>query len=285
MITGTTLRAFLWSAALLAGGAFATPTLAADMIGNCEVTGEKGQFQFTPAQAGQLTVETSLPAPGWWNGDTPDAIADGYEYCMAANIAYRAGLDKVVVVNVSWEPLVAGLTKDFDLALSQISITPERAKVVDFSVPYFNSDTGVMVKTGTTLDETSIKKARIGVQGGTTGATFVDNVLKPETPAAVFPDTPSMSASLMAGQTDAVMTDTAIVLGMAAESGGRFEVVGQYHTGEVYGAIYPKGNANNAVLDQIIQSLIDDGTLDALAKKYLAEIWGSDPTAVPVWNP
>src|SRR5262249_10910785 len=123
-------------------------TAAADTIGNCEVTGQKGQFPLTPAVAGQLTVEVNLPAPGWWNGDTPDTIKDGYEYCMAANIAHRAGLDKVQVVNVAWDALVAGQTKAFDLALSQISITDERKKVVDFSVPYFSSDIGILVNKG-----------------------------------------------------------------------------------------------------------------------------------------
>ena len=52
------------------------------------------------------------------------------------------------------------------------------------------------------------------------------------------------------------MTDTAIVLGQAAASSGRFEVVGQYSTGETYGAIYPKGSPNAATLDQVIQALI-----------------------------
>ena len=93
---------------------------------------------------------------------------------MAANIAHRAGLDKVEVVNVAWDALVAGQTKNFDLALSQISITDERKKVVDFSVPYFSSDIGVLVKKGTKVDETSIKGMRIGVQQATTGADFVD---------------------------------------------------------------------------------------------------------------
>ena len=58
------------------------------------------------------------------------------------------------------------------------------------------------------------------------------------------------------------MTDTAIVLGQAAVSNGRFEVVGQYSTGETYGALYPKGSANAATLDKVIQALIDDGTLE-----------------------
>ncbi|HKD76827.1 MAG TPA: hypothetical protein VKB76_15080, partial [Ktedonobacterales bacterium] len=83
----------------------AAPLASAQQFGTCELTGQKGSFHITPAIPGQLTVEVSLPAPGWWNGDTPDTIKDGYEYCMAAIIAYRAGLDKMQVVNVSWTQL------------------------------------------------------------------------------------------------------------------------------------------------------------------------------------
>ncbi len=264
--------------------AFVRPA-AADMIGNCELTGQKGAFPLTPARPGQITVEVNLPAPGWWNGDTPESIKDGYEYCMAAEIAHRAGLDKVQVVNVAWDALVAGQTKDFDFALSEISITPERKKVVDFSIPYFNSDIGVLVKKGTQLDSEKMKSARIGVQQATTGADFVHNKLKPTTPEKVFPDTPSMFTALMAGQIDAAMTDTAIVLGQAAVSNGTMEVIGQYSTGETYGALYPKNSPNEATFNKIIQSMIDDGTLKKLAAKYLAAAWGTDPTTVPYFKP
>ncbi len=274
-------------AAALAVAAIATATQAraADMIGNCELYGEKGQLAMTPAIPGQLTVEVNLPAPGFWNGDTPDTIADGFEYCMAANIANRLGLDKVAVVNVAWDALVAAQTKNYDLALSQASITDERKKVVDFSVPYFSSDSGVLVKKGTAVDEDSIRTMQLGAQQATTGAAFIDGTLKPETPAKVFPDTPSMFAALMANQVDVAMTDTAIVLSQAAKSNGRFEVVGQYSTGESYGAIYPKGSANAATIDQAIQALLDDGTVKKLAGKYLADAWGADPTAVPYFEP
>src|SRR5215475_6685947 len=136
---GSTMLSVLGSALAVTMMLAAAPVASsADMIGNCELTGKKGEFPLTPAKAGQLTVEVNLPAPGWWNGNTPDDIKDGYEYCMAANIAHRAGLDKVEAVNVAWDALVAGQTKDFDLALSEISITDERKKVVDFSVPYFS---------------------------------------------------------------------------------------------------------------------------------------------------
>lgn len=270
---------------LLVAFALPGPVAAAGMIGNCKLTGKKGSIPIKPAIAGQLTVEVNLPAVGWWNGDTPDTIKDGYEYCMAANIAHRAGLDKVKVKNVAWDALVAGQTKDFDLALSEISITAERAKVVDFSVPYFSSDIGIMVKKGTSFNASSlVKKARIGVQQATTGADFVTQKLKPKVAVKVFPDTSSMFTALQAGQIDAAMTDTSIVLAQAGQSHGLFKVIGQYRTGETYGALYPKGSANEKALDKIITALKKDGTLKALSAKYLAAAWGSDPGKVPYFK-
>lgn len=263
----------------------AARSASAETAGGCEVYGRKGEMPFTPARPGQLTVEVNLPAPGWWNGDTPETMKDGFEYCLARNIAHRAGLDKVLVVNVAFDSLVAGQTKGYDLALSQVSITDERKKVVDFSVPYFATDIGVMVKKGTKVDERSLKAMRIGVQQATTGARFVDGTIRPTTPAKVFPDTPSMFIALQSGQIDVSMTDTAILLGQAMASRGLFEVVGQYTTGESYGAIYPKGSPNGKTIDAIIETLRKDGTLAKLSAKYLAAAWGADPAKVPHWNP
>jgi len=263
----------------------AAPVAAADMIGNCEMTGQKGSIQIQPAVPGQLTVEVSLPAPGWWNGDTPEGIKDGYEYCMAANIAYRAGLSKVVVVNVAWPQLIGGNTKNYDLALSEASITEPRKKVVDFSVPYFNSDISLLVKSGTKVDSASAKKLRIGVHQGTTGADFIMKELKPTTEAKVYANVPAMTAALTAGQIDAVANDTAYNLAYAQKSNGALVVVGQYKTGETYGAVYPKGSPNEAAFDKAIEAMKADGTLDKLSQKYLAAAFGGDPAKVPYLTP
>ncbi len=265
--------------------ALAGPAAAAGMIGNCEVVGPKGSIPLAaPAKAGQLTVEVSLPAPIWWNGDTPEAIKDGMEYCLAAEIAWRAGYDKLEVVNVGWDPLIAGQTEGFDLAMSEISITDERKKVHDFSVPYFNSDIGVLVRTDGPIDEKTIKSAKVGVQQATTGAAFAQEKLG-LTDIQVYNDLGDMTTALLAGQIDVVMSDTSIVLASEVSNPGKLAVVGQYKTGEVYGAIYPKGNANNPTIDKIIQSIVDDGTMAKLGTKYLASVWGKDPATVPYFNP
>jgi polar amino acid transport system substrate-binding protein len=268
-------------ALLLVAGAAA----AAGSFGHCKLYGSKGALPFKPAIAGQLTVETGLPAPGWWNGESPETMEGGYEYCMAANIAYRAGLDRLVVVNVSFAQLLGGQTRNFDLALTQATITEERRRAVDFSIPYFASDQGVLVRAGTRVDSETMHHLRIGVQGATTSGEFASEKIKPTQPLRVYPGLAAAYAALASGQIDAVLYDTAEVLGQAAASHGTMTVAGQYSTGESYGAIFPKGSVNEKTLNKIIQSLKDDGSLDALSAQYLAQSWGTDPRTIPYLHP
>jgi polar amino acid transport system substrate-binding protein len=273
------LMAVLAAAAIMPAAA-----VSADMIGNCELSGKKGSHPVAqPFKPGQVTVAVSLPAPIWWNGDTPESIKDGMEYCMAAEMAWRAGYDKLEVVNVGWDPLVTGQVKDFDFALSEISITDERKKVVDFSVPYFSSDIGVLAKSGAGIDEKTIIDKTVGVQEATTGGTFAMETLKLKN-VQVYPSQADMFTALAAGQIDVAMTDTSIVLAEELKTQGKLQVVGQYKTGETYGALYPKGSQNNAAWDAIIQSMLDDGTISKLADKYLAAVWGKDPAKVPYFQ-
>lgn len=273
---------------LLAGLAFcamAVSASAADKIGNCELTGAKGSSPIaTPAVPGQLTVAVSLPAPVWWNGNTAEAIKDGMEYCLAAEIAWRAGYDKLKVVAVEFVPLVSGEVKDYDLALSEVSITAARKKVVDFSVPYFNSDIGVLTLAASPVTQKTVKKVTVGIQQGTTGAAYALDVLKVKD-YNVYAERSGLLKALDDEEIVAVLTDTSITLSAEAASAGKTKVVGQYKTGEIYGAVYPKGNANNATLDKIMKAIIDDGTMKKLSEKYLAAAWGKDPASIPYFKP
>jgi polar amino acid transport system substrate-binding protein len=277
------------TAALAACGSGNSSTTATDGgssvpdIGDCTVTGAPSSISITPVTAGTLTVETTLPAPGWWNGTTPESIKGGYEYCMAANLANMAGLTKVVVKNVSFDQLVAGHTQDFDLALAEISITPERAQVVDFSKPYFDSNIGVLVKSGSDVTEDNIATKTCAAYSGTTSVPFIQDQLKCAS-NKVYPDSQTLYQGLLSGQVDADFLDTAIVLAEAKNTGGQLEVVGQYKTGEKYGAIYPKGSANEDALNQGIATMLNDGTLDGLSKQWLGPAFGGDPSSVPVWT-
>ncbi|MDQ6687252.1 MAG: ABC transporter substrate-binding protein [Actinomycetota bacterium] len=250
-------------------------------FGDCKISSKKGSISIKPATAGTLTVETTLPAQGWWNGTTPSSIKSGYEYCLAANLANMAGLKSVTVRNVSFAQLVAGRTNSFDLALAEISITPERAKVVDFSKPYFDSNIGVLTKKGSGVTENNIKTKKCAAYAGTTSVPFIQDKLKCH--VKVYPNSQALYQALLSGQVDADFLDTAIVLA-EAKATGKLDVVGQYKTGEKYGAIYPKGSANQTALNQGFAKLIADGTTQQLSKSYLGPAFGGDPSSVPIWT-
>src|SRR4051795_12575339 len=146
-------------------------------IGDCNITSKAKSISLTPVKAGTLTVETTLPAPGWWNGTTPQSIKSGYEYCMAAELANMAGLKSVTVKNVSFDQLVAGRTNTFDIALAEISITDERKKVVDFSTPYFDSNIGVLTKKDSGITADNITDKSCAAYAGTTSVDFLRDQL------------------------------------------------------------------------------------------------------------
>ncbi|TXI03477.1 MAG: amino acid ABC transporter substrate-binding protein [Rhizobium sp.] len=268
----------------LAASLLAASSASANDISKCPLSGEKGTVSIKPANPGVITVETALPNPAWWNGDTPDQIADGFEYCLAANIAHRAGFDSVKIIVSSFPALIANNNQNKDLAMATISITDKRKQVMSFSTPYFSSDIGVLVKAGHKLDGAALKTARIGVLQGTTGAAFVTDRIQPAE-VKVYPENPAMFAALMAGQIDAAINDTSIILAQASKSNGAFEIAGQYQTGEQYGAIYPKDSPNKDAIDKIIEDMRADGTLAKLASTYLTGIWGADPTKIPYLKP
>jgi polar amino acid transport system substrate-binding protein len=287
------MRAAAAIVSLALSGALVVATAACDQdgseaseahYGDCEVSGRYGEFHLSPETAGALTVKTTLPAPGWWNGDAPDSVKSGYEYCMAANIAYRSGLDRVKVENAPFPEVVSGRTDDFDLALAQITITPERSRIADFSPPYLSSTLGVLIRDDENVGADNIRDVRIGVAEGTTGDAFVEDRLKPTKPVTAFANDPEMVTALEEGRIDAVVHDTTILLAYPQKREGRVRLVGQYRTDQGYGALYPKGSPDRRELDRIIKQLIDDGTLAKLSVVYLGAAFGQDPAKIPYFT-
>jgi polar amino acid transport system substrate-binding protein len=253
-------------------------------FGKCTLSGTFGAHKLKTVTKDTLTIKADLPSAGWFNGDTIAQIDSGYEYCLAADIAYQAGLHHLKLINVSFDQLVSGRLTGYDLSLDEISITPERQKVVDFSAPYYQSAIGVLARTGSKVTAQNIRSMHIGVKQGTAAQQWVQDTLKPTGQADVFPGDTEALAAVNAGRIDAYLQDTAIELGQAKQSGGKVAVVGQYHSGQDYGAMFPKNSPNVSTVDQIIAGLQSDGTLGALSKTYLGPAFGGDPATIPVWT-
>ena len=166
-----------------------------------------------------------------------------------------------------------GLITPGTINFSQVTITPERDKVVDFTESYFDANQGVLAKKGTkvaSIDDA--KKLQWGAQINTTGAAFIADKIQPDNEARIYNTTVDSFQALKAGQIDAVLLDTPIVLG-AVEAGqvGDAEVVGQFKTGEVYGAVVNRDSKNLEAFNQVITQMKEDGTRDKLFQQYFAE--------------
>ena len=276
------MRAGRWRRGSLLGLLLAVALVAAGCGGGddnessgAQSGGTKLEGLITP---GTLTVATELPAPPFWIGDDYDHITGGFEVDFAKELAKRVGLANVKFVEMPFSGLVAGQQCPCDINFSQVTITPDRDKVVDFTEPYFDANQGVLAKKGITvanLDDA--KKVRWGVQLNTTANSYLADKIKPATEPRVFDRTTDAFAALNAGQIDAVMLDTPIVLGAVKEKEVKdAEVIGQFKTGEVYGAVVNKGSKNLDPFNTAIKAMKDDGFRDQLFKKYFA-----DQAAVP----
>jgi len=241
---------------------------------------------FKPVTPDTLTVVTSLPGKGFFDGSEsdPTKITGGYEYDIAKAMQTAFGLKNLVIRNENFDAIVAGTVAKYDVAFSQISITCDRAKVVKFSIPYFQSNQGVLTNTGgpsiTTLAEA--KKVQWGVQVSTTAIDLLKKI-SPDKSVKQFPQLGDVYAALQAKQIDAVLIDTAINLGEAAQSNGKFQVVSQFaQTGgpDQYGAILPKDSTNAGAINAVLKNLEDSGQLTQLEKTDLS----ADPGTLPLIN-
>jgi polar amino acid transport system substrate-binding protein len=228
---------------------------------------------------GTLTVGTELPAPPFWIGEDYDSLTGGFEVDLSKEIAKRLNLGTTKFVEMPFTGLVAGQQCPCDIDFSQVTITEERARAVKFTEPYFDANQGILVKKGTKV--TSLEEAKglkWGAQVGTTGALYLADTIKPATEARLFDRTVDAFTALSAGQIQAVMLDTPIVLGAVKEKQvPDGEVVGQFKTGEQYGGVVNRDSPNLEAFNQVIKTLKSEGFIDQLLKKYF-----SDQVSVPV---
>ena len=228
---------------------------------------------------GALTVGTELPAPPFWIGEDYDSLTGGFEVDLAKEMAKRLNLGSTKFVEMPFTGLVAGQQCPCDIDFSQVTITDDRAKVVKFTEPYFDANQGILAKKGTKVASLADAKGlRWGAQVNTTGAAYISDTIKPNSEAKLFDRTVDAFTALSAGQIDAVLLDTPIVLGaVKAKQVPDGEVVGQFETGEQYGAVVNKDSKNLDAFNQVIRTLKSEGFIDQLFKKYFA-----DPVTVPV---
>ena len=125
-------------------------------------------------RARHADVGTDSPAFEPWFADDDPTNGKGFESAVAYAVADELGFseDEVDWVKVRFNNSYKPGPKDFDFDINQISITPAREKVVDFSDGYYSAAQGVIaLKDSPVADATSVADLadyKLGAQTGTT---------------------------------------------------------------------------------------------------------------------
>ncbi|MGN9913759.1 transporter substrate-binding domain-containing protein [Phytohabitans sp. LJ34] len=226
---------------------------------------------FRPATKGELRVATAtVPLPGFW--EEPG----GFEYELARALADRFDL-RLRVVRVPFERIVSGDLGGADLALSQVTATPDRERALDFSQPYLAATPAGLAHSAIP-DLAAARDTRWAVKRGTTLAAVLAGFVRPGTPPALTADEPAALTLLAAGAVDAVLLDMPVALVIANRSSGSLRVAVRVDTDDSLAVALPDGSANREAVDSAIRALTDDGTIDRLTKRWL----GGDARDVPV---
>ena len=223
-------------------------------------------------ERGELIVGTDATYPPMEDMDEEGNIF-GMDMDIAKEVASDLGVESEFR-NVLWEEIFGAVREgEVDMIISSITITSERAKIMDFSNPYFNAGQVIVIR----ADEKEIIKGVEDLQGLALGAqteTTSEEAAKELTdPSLVkgYENSPLAGESLLRGEIDAVILDYPAAVGMVAGNKD-FQIVGVPFTQEFYGIAIQKGQ--KMLLSQInktIRRLKTEGVLNVLEEKWLGQ--------------
>ncbi|OEJ41797.1 ABC transporter substrate-binding protein [Streptomyces agglomeratus] len=223
-------------------------------------------------EKGKLTTCTHLPYPPFQSEQGGEVV--GFDVALVDLVAKNLKVEQEIL-DTPFENFKTGAflnSGECDLAAAGMTITDERKKNVDFSVPYFDATQALLAskKSGvTTLDEVKSGKKKLGAQAETTGESYAKS--QGFDPVA-FESSDAVLNGLRTGQVDAVVIDYPVVQGWLKDKANADQfVLGQnIETGEQYGFSVKKGNTKlKAAIDKAITDAKADGTYKKLYEQWI----------------
>ncbi|MDR3179110.1 MAG: ABC transporter substrate-binding protein/permease [Oscillospiraceae bacterium] len=198
-----------------------------------------------------------------------DGKIKGIDIDISEKIAEKIGV-KLKVDSVSFDSILIEIENgSSNLAIAALTSTPERAKNLEFSDPYFKSTQKILANKNSninTLEDLAGKK--LGVQLGTTSDSYCSS--KEKTWEVVRFSSPAEAAmSLSSSNIDAVVVDNFTADGLMNSKENSFKKLGYDLTDEEYVIGAPKGETGLIkIVNETIKNLKESGELKKIVDKY-----------------
>ncbi|GEN23794.1 transporter substrate-binding domain-containing protein [Halomonas cupida] len=223
------------------------------------------------AQAETLTVATDPSFVPFEMLDQESGEMIGFDMDIIKEVAERAGFDYELRTMDFNGIIPAVQTGNVDIAIAGVTITDERAQIVDFSDPYYDSGLKVLVS----ADQEGVDGVedlagmRIGTKIGSTSYDFLQENLGDQAEITPYPGTSDMYMALLGGSVDAAFYDAPNVGYFSQTRGeGRVKVVGPLYEGQQYGIVLVKGSEWVEPVNEALAAMKEDGTYDEIHTKW-----------------
>lgn len=205
----------------------------------------------------------------------PDGEIVGFDIDLLNAIA-KAEDFKVNFVNTAWSGIFASVKEKNDMLISAITITPDRAKEMDFSDPYFESTNYIAVPEDSAIKSVDdLKGKKVSVQQGTTGDEALKKFLgKDYAGIKRFPNNPAAFLELRNNKVDAAVADSGVVMIYLKENPeAKLKIIEDAKFDkEYYGIAVRKGNTELLTkLNDGLKKIKASGEYDQIFEKYFGK--------------
>jgi cystine transport system substrate-binding protein len=202
---------------------------------------------------------------------------DGFDADIAKEIGKQLGV-QVEFVPTEWAGMIEGLQKGkFDVVISQMTITEERKKAMDFSQPYIKNAVNIIVnEDNTTIHKLEdLKGHKVGVGLGTNDEKFLREVALPKVgpfDILTYNDVITSLMDLNTGRIDATLNNLYALKPLVDKNHFKIKAVGEPIKVDEAGIAVRKNNPEFLkAIDDALTKIKSDGTYNQIFKKWFGE--------------
>jgi polar amino acid transport system substrate-binding protein len=198
----------------------------------------------------------------------------GWDYEVIDELCARLNCTPVYE-SFPWEPMIQAVADgQFDMAADGITITAERAEVVDFSDGYINIDQRLLVRADEDrfanetefADGDYLLATQIGTTNYETGLALVG-----EDRLRSFEEFGFVVESVLNGDVDAAIIDETAGQGYIGANADQLKLIGESLSSDQLGFIFGLGSDLVAPFNEALASMKADGTLEEISGRYFGE--------------
>ncbi len=215
-----------------------------------------------------IMVENEYPPFNSLDPDTDEGV--GWDYDTWREICRRLNCVPVFT-EAAWPPFEMMAAGELDVAADGITLKLGRSMIIDYSDPYIEYGMVMMMRTDNvfeTAEDFAAADTRVASQAGTTNESAA-LALVGEDRVDNYGEWPIAVEAVLTGDADGIAIDDVAAVDYILQHPD--DLMAGFHltSGEFLSFVYPPGSPLIGPVNQVLQDMLNDGTLDEICQRWL----------------